>query len=109
MLNEEIERLNTLCVIWEKYKLENIELIAEHGGEDLINTVIGQTKLLTTKKLMQFSSLIDRCENKVKSTSEARILENDGSESMKPVLVEDLEGFWSMVKLQVTKLLYLNR
>lgn len=46
---------------------------------------------------MQFSSLIDRCEA---GATGIGLRPNDGSEATKPVLSEDLEGWWDMMRLQ---------
>ncbi|XP_055921411.1 guanylate kinase-associated protein mars [Eupeodes corollae] len=94
-LKDEISRLDGQCDEWQKYKEANAHDL-EDTGSDMINVTIGQTKLLTTKKLKQFGDLIDRCENGamgIKSLSKG-----DGA---KPILTEDLEGFWSMVGLQI--------
>ncbi|KAH8395260.1 hypothetical protein KR222_004781 [Zaprionus bogoriensis] len=97
-LQNEIGRLNALCDEWELYSSgENAELLAETGGKDMIDAAIGQTKLLTSKKMMQFSSLIDRCEA---GATGVGLRPNDGSEATKPVLAEDLEGWWDMMRLQ---------
>ncbi|XP_016957207.1 guanylate kinase-associated protein mars [Drosophila biarmipes] len=96
-LENEIARLQTLCSEWEAYSKQNEELLRETGGIDMINVTIGQTRLLTTKKMMQFSGLIDRCE--AGATGKNR-QPNDGSEDTKPVQAEDLEGWWDMLRLQ---------
>ncbi|XP_033252008.1 guanylate kinase-associated protein mars-like [Drosophila miranda] len=63
----------------------------------MINVAIGQTNLLSTKKLMQFSGLIDRCEAGATGKNHRPY---DGSEETKPVQAEDLEGWWDMLRLQ---------
>ncbi|XP_033252011.1 guanylate kinase-associated protein mars-like [Drosophila miranda] len=60
-LENEIRRLRDICSEWEAYSRENEAHLVETGGIDMINVAIGQTNLLSTKKLMQFSGLIDRC------------------------------------------------
>ncbi|EDW74973.2 uncharacterized protein Dwil_GK15960 [Drosophila willistoni] len=95
-LAQEIERLHTLCQEWEEYCQLHDARLTETGGLDMINVTIGQTKLLTSKKMMQFEGLIDRCEAGAKGNSGP----NDGSEDSKPVLAKDLEGWWDMLKLQ---------
>ncbi|XP_039480326.1 guanylate kinase-associated protein mars [Drosophila santomea] len=96
-LENEVTRLQGLCAEWEAYSRENEARLQETGGIDMINVTIGQTRLLTTKKMMQFSSLIDRCE--AGATGKNR-QPNDGSEDSKPVQAEDLEGWWDMLRLQ---------
>lgn len=97
-LENEIRRLNSLCDEWLQYSNgENEARLAEAGGKDMIDAAIGQTKLLTSKKMMQFSSLIDRCEA---GATGIGLRANDGSEDTKPVLAEDLEGWWDMMRLQ---------
>ncbi|KAH8348379.1 hypothetical protein KR084_006849 [Drosophila pseudotakahashii] len=96
-LENEIARLNGLCSEWEAHSKENEARLQETGGIDMINVTIGQTRLLTTKKMMQFSGLIDRCE--AGATGKNRKT-NDGSEDTKPVQTEDLEGWWDMLRLQ---------
>ncbi|KAH8254408.1 hypothetical protein KR032_009972 [Drosophila birchii] len=96
-LQEEIERLQARCIEWEAYSQANEERLQETGGGDMINVAVGQTRLLTTKKMMQFKGLIDRCEAGAKGQSQ---LNNDGSEDTKPVQPADLEGWWDMLRLQ---------
>ncbi|KAL9877564.1 guanylate kinase-associated protein mars-like [Glossina fuscipes fuscipes] len=100
-LQDEIDRLHCLCDTWESYKQENLEKLQEMNGDDMINVAIGQTKLLTSKKFMQFRELIDRCEARAKGIG---IVPDDGSENTKRINDADLEGFWSMLKLQVENL-----
>lgn len=100
-LQDEIDRLHELCDIWEEYKKDNLEKIQNANGEDMINVAIGQTRLLTSKKFMQFKGLIDRCE--AGATGEGKV-DYDGSEDTKPITSVDLEGFWSMLGLQVDNL-----
>ncbi|XP_020809003.1 guanylate kinase-associated protein mars isoform X2 [Drosophila serrata] len=96
-LEEEIARLEALCREWEAYSKANEERLQETGGGDMVNVTVGQTRLLTTKKMMQFKGLIDRCEAGAKCQNQ---LPNDGSEDTKPVQPEDLEGWWDMLRLQ---------
>ncbi|XP_034482410.1 guanylate kinase-associated protein mars [Drosophila innubila] len=96
-LQNEIQRLHSLCDEWNLYSKENEAMLVETGGKDMIDAAIGQTKLLTSKKLMQFSSLIDRCES---GATGVGLRPNDGSEETKPVLAEDLQGWWDMINLQ---------
>lgn len=96
-LENEIKRLHALCDDWNLYCEQHKVMLIETGGKDMIDAAIGQTKLLTSKKLMQFSSLIDRCESGVTGVG---LRPNDGSEATKPVLSEDLQGWWDMINLQ---------
>ncbi|KAH8275332.1 hypothetical protein KR026_005277 [Drosophila bipectinata] len=96
-LETEIKRLHSLCSEWEAYSRENETRLTETGGMDMINVTIGQTRLLTSKKMMQFSGLIDRCEEGATGKNKKP---NDGSEDTKPVQPEDLEGWWDMLRLQ---------
>ncbi|KAL9920734.1 guanylate kinase-associated family member mars [Glossina fuscipes fuscipes] len=100
-LQDEIDRLHCLCDTWETYKQENMEKLQEMNGDDMINVAIGQTKLLTSKKFMQFRELIDRCEARATGIG---IVPDDGSENTKRINDADLEGFWSMLKLQIENL-----
>lgn len=79
----EIDRFNGMINTW-KEKVNNDSIPSEY--EDLINAAIGQTTLLITSKIKQFTDLVKQCEN------------CDGDQKITP---EDLEGFWSMVYLQV--------
>ncbi|KAL7732034.1 hypothetical protein ACLKA6_015797 [Drosophila palustris] len=96
-LDNEIKRLHELCDEWNLYCAKHEAMLIETGGKDMIDAAIGQTKLLTSKKLMQFGSLIDRCES---GATGVGLRPNDGSEETKPVLAEDLQGWWDMINLQ---------
>ncbi|EDW35710.1 GL17404 [Drosophila persimilis] len=96
-LENEIRRLRDICSEWEAYSKENEAHLVETGGIDMINVAIGQTNLLSTKKMMQFSGLIDRCEAGATGKNHRPY---DGSEETKPVQAEDLEGWWDMLRLQ---------
>lgn len=80
----EIDRFNVLIEKWKK-KVENDESIPSEY-QDLINAAIGQTNLLITSKIKQFTGLIEKC---------------DSCNDDQKITPEDLEGFWSMVYLQV--------
>lgn len=84
-VQRETNHLNSLVAEWSSLSYSDDPSIP---GEykDLIIVAIGQTRLLITSKFHQFINLIKQCE------------ENDGEKQVKP---EDLEGFWSMVYLQV--------
>lgn len=83
-MNQEKESLLKMVDCWAKYKDEN-----EHVDSvylDQIDVANGQTQLLIRKKFKQFHDLCEECEKGV---------------SQPPVLPKDLEGFWSMVFMQV--------
>lgn len=84
-LRQESERLLAIVSEWDGYKRERESEISS-DYIDMIDVAIGQTRLLTTKKFMQFSSLIDQCESGVQ---------------VPKVLATDLEGFWSLIYIQV--------
>ncbi|XP_013107761.2 guanylate kinase-associated protein mars [Stomoxys calcitrans] len=100
-LQEEIDRLHQLCDVWEEYKTANIESLQSANCDDMIDVTVGQTRLLTSKKFMQFKGLIDRCEARATGIGD---MPNDGSEKTKDVSAGDLEGFWTMLGLQVDNL-----
>ncbi|KAJ6632861.1 Guanylate kinase-associated protein mars, partial [Pseudolycoriella hygida] len=83
-VNNETEKLKQKIEEWDKYRNKNDHIDSVYL--DQIAVAIGQTNLLLTKKFQQFLALISQCE--------------EGT-SKPPVLPEDLEGFWSMVYMQV--------
>ncbi|XP_077286643.1 uncharacterized protein LOC143911569 isoform X2 [Arctopsyche grandis] len=88
-LDGEISRLIILCDEWKNYKDCHDELIEDH--KDMIDVAVGQTKLLINKKFQQFKGLIEKCENQ--EASEAGL-----------VKIQDLQGFWDMIYMQVENL-----
>lgn len=84
-LQQESERLLSIVSEWDAYKMTHSDTM-ESEYVDMIDVAIGQTRLLTTKKFMQFSGLIERC---------------DSGLGMPKVFATDLEGFWSLVSIQV--------
>lgn len=86
MVAKETERLMKIVNEWENYKAKNVDAIPTEYI-DSIDSAIGQTRLLTANKFKQFSGLIDKCESLAYE-----------QQSVRPV---DLEGFWSMVFMQV--------
>lgn len=84
-MKRETDRLMDLVDQWQREKDENGESIPS-DYIDLIDVVIGQTRLLTTNKFKQFRGLVDKCES---------------CETENAVRPEDLEGFWGMVFIQV--------
>lgn len=85
-VDDESNRLLLLIAGWEDYKGKHINAL-DSEYIDQIDVAIGQTRLLVTRKFNQFRKLVDQCESCV--------------EEAQPVLAEDLEGFWSMVYMQV--------
>lgn len=84
-VDDESNRLLALADKWQTYKEEYVDnMLSEYL--DLIDVTIGQTRLLLAKKFRQFRQLIDQCES---------------GEGDQKVLAPDLEGFWSMVYMQV--------
>lgn len=83
-VNLETNNLLQRVEYWTKYKTENDHVDSVYL--DQMDVAIGQTRLLITKKFKQFLGLCDQCE---KGTN------------VPPVLPKDLEGFWSMVYMQV--------
>lgn len=84
-LEQESERLLSMVAEWDAYKTKHCDTM-ESEYVDMIDVTIGQTRLLTTKKFMQFSGLIDQC---------------DSGTGLQKVFARDLEGFWSLVGIQV--------
>jgi len=80
-LDAENYRLKNMCSIWEKELEENVPPI-ETGN---VLTVIRQTQQLQREKFKQYADLIDQFENKIG----------------KKIVVNDLEGFWELIQLQV--------
>ncbi|XP_031618886.1 guanylate kinase-associated protein mars [Contarinia nasturtii] len=83
---KETDHFRELITEWQEYSKEH-PIPSEY--KDLVDVAVGQTQLLITNKFKQFSNLIRSCEN------------NDGDKPIKP---EDLEGFWSMMYIQVEQL-----
>ncbi|CAG2056999.1 unnamed protein product, partial [Timema podura] len=79
-----IER-NTLiakCEYWQAIQSTDAEIPLK--VHELVDSAVGQTRLLVTKKFVQFEGLMDMCE-----TGQGR-----------RVTLEDLQGFWEMVYMQ---------
>lgn len=84
-VDDETDRLMALSDQWQAYKEEYSDRILTEYL-DLIDVTTGQTRLLLAKKFRQFRGLIEQCES---------------GEGEQKVLAADLEGFWSMVYMQV--------
>lgn len=89
-VQQETDRLNAVCNEWSKYLEENkgTEKLPEENV-DQIDVAIGQTRLLLRSKFQQFSTLVEQC------------ADTAFTPKVKP---QDLEGFWSLVRIQVDKL-----
>nr|CAD7423257.1 unnamed protein product [Timema monikensis] len=77
---------NTLiakCEYWQAIQSTDPEIPL--NVHELVDSAVGQTRLLVTKKFVQFEGLMDMCE-----TGQGR-----------RVTLEDLQGFWEMVYMQV--------
>lgn len=93
VLDKEIETLNGLCERWSQVLEENNnseESLYDEDALGAIRTTVGQAHLLLSKKFKQFSELISNCEF------------NTGQ---LPTRLDDLSGFWDMVKYQVDDVL----
>lgn len=89
-VQKETERFEALCDKWTKYIEENkgTDKLPE-DNIDQIDVAIGQTKLLLRSKFKQFSTLVDQCADR------------NFTPKVKP---QDLEGFWSLVGIQIERL-----
>lgn len=85
-LTTTIERFNQVIGIWSDYKNDEAEL--EETAIDMINAAIGQAELLMRKKFSKFHDLI-------------KIFANNEETDGKLVLEDDLDGFWTMVEIEV--------
>lgn len=83
-VTNETAKLMETVDYWDRYKNEHSAVDSVYL--DQIDVAIGQTKLLIAKKFKQFQDLIGQCET---------------GTVQPPVLPKDLEGFWSMVFMQV--------
>uniref|UniRef100_A0A1B6GGJ1 Uncharacterized protein n=1 Tax=Cuerna arida TaxID=1464854 RepID=A0A1B6GGJ1_9HEMI len=87
----ERNRLNTLCDKWQKVldKTPTKSLNDENRGK--IMAVLGQTRLLLSKKMKQFEDLLSD-------------INNQSEISHPPITLQDVEGFWELVMIQVNEL-----
>ncbi|XP_022910525.2 disks large-associated protein 5 [Onthophagus taurus] len=83
LLNAELERIEKMCDDWIKYKDDTDP---PEEACDMINTAIGQSKLLINKKFQRFRGLIIDCEM---------------NNSVKPVTCTDLHGYWEVICLEI--------
>uniref|UniRef100_A0A1B6IS04 Uncharacterized protein n=1 Tax=Homalodisca liturata TaxID=320908 RepID=A0A1B6IS04_9HEMI len=87
----ERNRLNTLCDKWQKVldKTPTKSINDENRGK--IMAVLGQTRLLLSKKMKQFEGLLSDSNN-------------DSEFTHPPITLQDLEGFWELVMIQVNEM-----
>lgn len=97
VLDNESKNLSQLCDRWsqvlEENNLSNDIIEEQKQHEDFLGAIrstIGQAKLLMSQRFKQFSDLIDNCEF------------NTGK---LPTRLNDLSGFWEMIKYQVDDVL----
>ena len=74
-------RLTDMCLIWERELEDNVPAV-ETGN---VLTVIRQTQQLLNERFNQYASLIDQFEN----------------QTGRKIVLDDMEGFWEMILLQV--------
>ncbi|XP_075221319.1 uncharacterized protein LOC142324280 isoform X2 [Lycorma delicatula] len=84
-LDKETKNLIEQCEMWSKISLSRV---LPKEIEDEVDSAVGQTRLLVQDKFQQFRSLIQRFEFKVEP----------------PVTINDLDGFWDVIYIQVEKL-----
>nr|XP_023016142.1 disks large-associated protein 5-like [Leptinotarsa decemlineata]XP_023016143.1 disks large-associated protein 5-like [Leptinotarsa decemlineata] len=82
-LEKEINRIESICSEWERYKDNDIP----EEAINLIDVAVGQSKLLIAKKFNQFRNLIEECRS--------------CQYKEKPITCTDLHGFWDMIYMQV--------
>ena len=82
LVQDETDRLESNSKDWDCLMKEAPESV--HGD---IMTVTGQARLLIRERFNQFSKLVYNCENNIKE---------------KETTLEDLQGFWEMVYIQVS-------
>ena len=87
LLLSETERMTKTCNDWETKISSNIP--DDPSYEDIkgeVRSVVGQGRLIMAERFTQFSGLVDNCEFK---------------RGEKETTVEDLQGFWEMIYIQV--------
>lgn len=84
LVSLETENFNRLCEKWEKINVHEEKLQEDIRGE--IRCTIGQARLLIAERFKQFSSLIDN---------------NEFNYGDKPTTLEDLQGFWDLIYIQI--------
>nr|CAB3260864.1 uncharacterized protein LOC100176117 [Phallusia mammillata] len=85
LITDEELKLTDLVKAWNSIIANGSQCPSEVCDE--IRSVVGQTRLIIDERFSQFSMLIDRADGK--------------TDSDRPVLVSDLQGFWDMIYFQV--------
>ncbi|XP_067935601.1 disks large-associated protein 5-like isoform X1 [Watersipora subatra] len=85
---ENTEKLEKMACYWDAVNDSLIDVDESVHGE--IRTISCQARLIIAERFTQFTGLIANCENKT---------------GIKPVLEEDLDGFWDMIYFQVEDVL----
>jgi hypothetical protein len=89
-LQTETERLLALAERWQEVVLRETP---PQDVVDEVDSVAGQTRLLTSDKFQQFRRLVEQYEQRT---------------GTHPVTLDDLNGFWDMVYLQVIQPLFID-
>ena len=84
LLKSETERIHKLCEKWEELLQSGEDLAEDVAGE--VRSVLGLARLVVAERFSQFAGLIDNCQFR---------------RGEKETKVEDLQGFWEMISLQV--------
>ncbi|EEB10001.1 hepatoma up-regulated protein, putative [Pediculus humanus corporis] len=87
VLRTERENLDNLSDFWHTKVNSDKNISRDTQGR--IRSVVGKTRLLLSEKFKQFEGLIDQSENK---TSE------------KEITLNDLQGFWELILIQVNEI-----
>ncbi|XP_076034179.1 disks large-associated protein 5-like [Oratosquilla oratoria] len=85
LISDERTHLQNLCDKWLAIH-EDVESDVPEDAQGDIRTAAGQANLLMRERFTQFSGLIDNCEFK---------------QGEKETTVQDLQGFWDIVYIQV--------
>ena len=84
LLRRETERISHLCSHWEDLASSETDISDDVTGE--VRSVVGLGRLVMAERFSQFSGLVDNCQFK---------------RGAKETTVEDLQGFWEMIYIQV--------
>ncbi|CAK1585866.1 unnamed protein product [Parnassius mnemosyne] len=83
-LDSEVKRITQMCDTWDKISQQ---VILSESAQEMVLGAVGQARLLVSKKLAQFGSLVAACECP------------DPTAGL--ITPSDLHGFWDMVFMQV--------
>uniref|UniRef100_A0A1B6MDI6 Uncharacterized protein n=1 Tax=Graphocephala atropunctata TaxID=36148 RepID=A0A1B6MDI6_9HEMI len=86
----ERDRLNLLCEKWQTIMDRNSSRSLSEDTKGTILSVLGQTRLLLNKKMKQFEGLLSDSARESGDTP--------------PITLQDLEGFWELIMIQVNDL-----